>query len=58
MLRIITVAAAAAATPEAAFERYRTGINGHDFERLAAMVRAADVAFVFTDRMHRGAAQA
>lgn len=41
-------------TPEAAFERYRTLINTHDFDRLAEEVIAPDALFVFTDKSHRG----
>lgn len=46
--------AAAQDTPEAAFERYRTLINTHEFERLAEAVIAPDALFVFTDKTHRG----
>ena len=46
----------AADTPEAAFERYRTAINSHDFDRLAQLVIAPDAVFVFTDGVHRGEA--
>ena len=45
---------AAGDTPEAAFERYRTFINTHDFERLADQVIAPDALFVFTEKSHRG----
>ena len=41
-------------TAEAAFERYRTLINTHDFDQLAASVIAPDALFVFTDKAHRG----
>ena len=41
-------------TAEAAFERYRTLINRHDFEQLAREVIAPDALFVFTDKAHRG----
>ncbi|NCT66907.1 MAG: nuclear transport factor 2 family protein [Rhodanobacteraceae bacterium] len=46
--------AAPADTPQAAFERYRTQINQHDFDRLAREVIAIDAVFVFTDKVHRG----
>lgn len=57
-ISVVAVAVAAAATPEAAFDRYRTEINSHDFERLAATVFTADVVFVFRDGVHRGQAEA
>lgn len=41
-------------TPEAAFERYRSLINTHDFDRLAEEVIAPDALFVFTEKTHRG----
>lgn len=46
--------ARAADTPEAAFERYRTEINAHDFDRLADDVVANDAVFVFAEKVHRG----
>lgn len=46
--------AAAADTPEAAFERYRAKINSHDFDLLAEDVIAPDALFVFTEKTHRG----
>ena len=57
-ISVLAVAVAGAATPEAAFDRYRTDINSHDFERLAATVFTADVVFVFKDGVHRGQAEA
>ena len=45
-------------TAEAAFERYRTQINTHDFDRLARDVIAPDAWFVFTDKQHRGVDEA
>lgn len=41
-------------SPEAAFDRYRQLINGHDFDQLAAAVIAPDALFVFTEKTHRG----
>src|SRR3712207_1438087 len=51
---ILLWAAGSVDTPEAAFERYRTEINGLDFDRLAKDVIAADALLVFTDKRHRG----
>lgn len=44
-------------TPEAAFERYRTLINTHDFDQLAEHVIAPNALFVFTEKSHRGMAE-
>lgn len=44
--------------PEAAFERYRRLINGHDFGTLAAEVIGPDPRFIFAGESHRGLAAA
>jgi ketosteroid isomerase-like protein len=48
------VAATAPDTPDAAFERYRSEINLHDFDRLARGVIASDARFVFAGEKHQG----
>lgn len=54
LLAANTAAMASSDTAEAAFERYRTKINTHDFDQLAQDVIAPDALFVFTEKTHRG----
>jgi ketosteroid isomerase-like protein len=50
----LLLAVSVADTPEAAFERYRTKINSHDFDQLASDVIAGDALFIFSGDSHRG----